>query len=488
MALYRRSFKGVSISLEQPSITYRAEGGSIFKLNLPFTCTYIIYEEIISTTGIFEACTEEETLIPPTDIVLTIDNFDGNCLYYTTSGDVRKGVKIKILDSVSEDYTSVSSPYCGISGLTQTTYFQLQSLDNPAIYSGIYIYYPPVTPNVKPTKILLSKSPQFIIYDKQIDYNYITISLYMWQGDFDDPPLMPNYSFKVDKISDVSYLNISQYLQDFFDSKPNETYFDDAPSDFGELINLKYTLFAHNSEFIVDQMNSDVMLASLGYGNFQDFANPVLILADGGGISIDSTLISIDSTLFTIDEVGDGLLFDQKSKYHKPNTHVFSGYIDLTSGNTAEIFTRQLTDDFKLSCTRKYEGKEVLFRNKSGFFDTFSFTRASSESVKFTQNTTPRLNKTPYSYHISDHNSVVSKTGNKIYTLNTDNLNEYSGEVLTELFYSDCYFLIDAENKTFIPLHLQDTDFSPKTDAVDRAKQQYTFKFIESNEFVQKIR
>jgi len=346
------------------------------------------------------------------------------------------------------------------------------------------------------TKILLAKSPQFITYESALNYSYLKVHLYVWNGLVADIPSFPTHTYTLFRNPNktIAYLNIQPAIAELLNPKPNSSYFTDHPSDFGEFTNLKYVIDVWRRESdgtmeLKDTVESDLMYATLGYGRHAEGANPFLIpLKVAGVVTIDSTLITIDSTLITIDSDGKNKLFDNKYKFFPPNSRVFDGIFNQSDTDSRDIIKRELVTDHKVSCPGKYEPKDIMYMNKNGLFEVFSFTKASSQSVKSISEISNRLSSTPYNYNIADHNQKITKTGTVKWTLNTDNLTQINGEYLTDLFFSDIYYMIDYDNETFIPMVLSSTDFSPKTDKVDRAKQQYTFTFEESNEYIQKIR
>ena len=342
--------------------------------------------------------------------------------------------------------------------------------------------------------ILLAKSPQFITYNSDLNYTFIKVYLYLWQGLFADIPSSATHTYTVYRTSTatkVTYVDVQQPILELLNPRPNSSYFTaSTTTDFGEFVNVKYTIdvFVDTSE-LIDNVDSTFMLATHGYGNYSNGSNPKLkIIPNPDVITSDSDLITIDSTLFTIDMDGKKILFENKYKYHAPNARVFDGFLNQDTTGSNDIISRELTSDFILSCPGKYAPKQVMYMDKNGLFDTFSFTRATSESVKSTIEVSNRLNPTPYDYNKYDHNQKVTKIGTVKWTFNTDNLSEINGEYLKDLFFSDIYYLIDYQTETFIPLILTDTDFVPKTAMNERGKQQYTFKFQEANEYVQKIR
>lgn len=345
--------------------------------------------------------------------------------------------------------------------------------------------------------ILLAKSPQFITYSSEINYTFLKVNLYIWHGAFDDLPLSPTHTYTVYKnpTKNLTYLNIQQPIIDLLNPVPNDSFFNlDNPTDFGEFVNVKYYYDVWEKETdgtleIKDSYESDSMLATLGYGRHIDGANPIVTpFETSGGVTIDTTFITIDSTDITIDSGGDNVFFENVYKFHAPNARVFDGIINENADSSDNYILRLKSNDFKLSCSGKYDPKQIIYMDENGFFDTFSFTKASSESIKSTIEVSNRMSPNPYAYNIAQHNQVVTKISTKKWTFNTDNLTEINGEYLKELFFSDRYYLIDYENETFIPLVLTDTDFTPKTAINDMGKQQYTFKFQEANEYIQKIR
>jgi hypothetical protein len=433
-------------------------------------------------------CVDDITPTPNIEPVITIVNYDSGCINYTiTGGTITNGINL-LISTNGTTWTSSAgsaiSPRCGIIEPTVTTWFRLQSLDTLSNYSNVYVYEVVIVePTIVPTEILLAKSPQFINYSDEIDYTKIVIKLFIWNGLFVDIPTNPNNTFTVFKTSATTYLNIQPYLVEHLNPKPNSTYFtNNDASDFGEFVNLKYIIEVFNDEILVDTISDKSKLATLGYGRHFHGANPHLTPSQAmEQITIDTTVITIDTTLITLDFYNLKKFFDNKNKFHPQNTRVYSGFFNDEATGSNNLIVRKIEADFKLTCSGKYTNRHIMYQDKNGLFDTFSFSRASSQFVKSTIGISNRLNTTPYDYNQYEHNQKVDKTGKVNWVFNTDNLTEINGEYLTDLFFSDTFYLIDYENENFIPLVLVDTDFEPKTAIKDKGKQQYTFKFSEAN-------
>ncbi|MES2575672.1 MAG: hypothetical protein V4572_12055 [Bacteroidota bacterium] len=328
------------------------------------------------------------------------------------------------------------------------------------------------------------------------------MKLYIWKGDFDfnpDFPHAPDFIenpthtftvYKTDPTKKLTYLNIQPYLADALSPGPNDSFFTETvATDFGEFINFRYTIDSYLGDDLLISSGYQMASATLGYGLHYQGANPYLTVYDFLRLyTIDSGIITIDSTLITIDAAGKRPIISNKYLYHPSDARVFDCYINESSTGTYDFMTRFLTDDFKLTCSGIYQNKHIMYMNKYGIFDTFSFNKSSTETIKNTKTTFNKMNATPYDFNTSEHNQTTTKIGATTWTLNTDNLNQISGEYLKDLFFSDRYYMIDYQRQTFIPLVLTETNFEPKTNIEHRAKQQYTFKFAEANEYVQNIR
>ncbi|MFC4477417.1 hypothetical protein [Flavobacterium chungangensis] len=320
-------------------------------------------------------------------------------------------------------------------------------------------------------KILLANSPIYAsIVGDFTDYNYIYVQLWAWNGKIEDKPV--DSTFKLAGIqanADNSKIaiEISDYITPFLEPKPNSTFFSLNPSGFGEFVNVEYFIEGY---FLDDSGNMDLvrvynsghLFACLGYGYVNELVHPKLKLEDGK--LIDNT------KKISTDEV------------------IHHNVVLKSSVDSDEIINREFTSIFRKICAKDYTSRQVLFLDKNGLINSFTFPRVSSKKAKYTAEKY-NITNTAGSYSTSGiYNKIYNKNGQIEWTFNTDNLDEYNVNLIQQLFTSDRHWLVDYQRNSFIPIHLVDDNFEKKTAIKDRAKMNYTIKFIEANDFIQNIR
>lgn len=365
----------------------------------------------------------------------------------------------------------------------------------------------PTSTNITREKILLANSPIFIKYTRNpVDYSYIKVKLYVWSGELSVKPIAPTFelvAYKNNIAIDTTAIEISDYLSPFLDPKPTKDFFSGIPGNFNEFINFQYQIDSYvlsfdNSTSLIESITSDVLFACLGYGYVSQGAMPVLDMKyQDGQNGIDSSTVTIDSTYITIDS--DGKVIENSKRISVDNLKQYNAQLNYMTSSSSGVITRSLTNFFKPICTKGYKPRQIMFLNKNGLLDLFTFPRVSTQKLKYTSdkyNRTASLNNNileydtmAWNYKMTDNfNTIFNKNGNQEWIFNTDNLDEYNVSVIEELYASDRHWLVDYDMETFIPLQLTDDTFEKKTAVKDRAKMNFTIRFIESNDYIQNIR
>lgn len=333
--------------------------------------------------------------------------------------------------------------------------------------------------------ILLAKSPIFITYTNEItDFNNMTVKLWVWSGLIAEKPLSPTYdliAYKNRQSADSLSIEISDYISPLIEPLPTSNFFTtESVGDFGEFINVQYQIDSYNYDNLtgdnedVETIVSPVLLASLGYGFVNQMASPKI-------------------------EINDDKLIDNSKRISIENLIHYDVELVSSSDTSTAVVNRTFTTNFKSICTKGYKPRQVLFLNKNGLIDSFTFPRVSSQKLKYTSdkfNKTASLNNSnsvndvlAYNYKISNNfNTIFNKNGNVEWIFNTDNLDEFNVDVIEQLYLSERHWLVDYEYNSFIPIQLTDDTFERKTAIKDRGKMNYTIKFIESNDYIQNIR
>ncbi len=386
--------------------------------------------------------------------------------------------------------------------VTEDQIFQMTSINE--IVFDIEIQQP-ISPSFTPPNgevlvdIIMTKSPYWVNYSSTPEnYTYIEIDLYIWNGNFVSVPDYPNYTLTAYKVTPTSsgiHVNIADYIADLINPKPNSSFYNTSASpSFNEFVNFGYQIRAYYTiglvNQLVDTVNSDLKMATLGYGYHQQGINPKMsLLIDASTTTIDSVLISIDSGDVTIDSTGLPKILDNTYKYHTHNTFVYNAQINRTATGAYDLLTRSFTQTYQLVCSGANKPYQVMYLDRNGILDTFTFPRTSKRSVKFKSEKYTKMVQEPWDYDTSERTSAISnKNGEVNWTVNTDLLDEINVNYIEQLMASDRHWIIDYDKESFIPINLTDSDFIEKTAINDKAKIQYTLSFVEANDYINNIK
>jgi hypothetical protein len=315
---------------------------------------------------------------------------------------------------------------------------------------------------IEENNILLAHSPIYIKYTNDPTlFTFIKVKLWVWKGLISSKPNLPTFElvgYKNRSTNDTISIEVSDYINPFLDPKPTKGYFNGDFGDFGEFVNVQYMIVAYYFEFgltdFYEAINSPVLFATLGHVKYNQLLYPHI-------------------------KINNGKLIDNTKRFSTPNLVVYDALLNSSTNSSEGVINRVYTANYKPVCDRYYIPRQIMFLNKNGLLDTFVFPRVSSQKMKSTSE----------KYKATDNSNVTyNKNGNVEWTFNTDNLDDYNVDVIEELYASDRHWLIDYRMKTFIPIQLSDDNFERKTSVKDRAKMNYTIRFIESNDYIQNIR
>lgn len=311
-------------------------------------------------------------------------------------------------------------------------------------------------------------SPYYITYQNNpVLYDYITVSLKIWHGEFYNIPAEPTYELTAYRTSSSSsayqslYIDISSYVADFIDPIPNSVWFEQYEqnqdySDYREVVNVKYQMdvWKSNGEkdpFLVESFDFPMKCATLGYGYPKEGPNP---------------------------QPSSYQLVDNATKSVAPSQNYYTIKLATDAYASWNVFDRQPDNISTFTCSGKYKPMQIMYLDKNGILDVFTFPKSSKRSITFKSEDYKRMKDRPFDYNFNEHSEVsYNKNGVEKYEVNTDLLNENNVIYIEQLMASDRHWLVDYENYTFHPLNLKDTEFMEKTSINDKAKISYTLKF-----------
>lgn len=324
--------------------------------------------------------------------------------------------------------------------------------------------------------VILTESPAWLTYTNEPeDFDYVTLDLWVYRGGISDYPVDPTFSFTKFKVTtgDTTVaFNVSDFVGGLINPKLSDNWIYDEDitnHDFGETVWVKYRVrgWSGDSDTPVDT-EEGTKLATKGWGFFEQGPNPQLT----------SNLVA--------DPRNNYITQGHKAWEARLNLPVESG--STTTGN---IVTRlDMIEEMNAVCEPKYPTYQVVYLNKNGFYEGFSFPKASREKVTIEKKDYFKLSRTPYNYSPLNHyKNVVEKDTTKEITLNTDmGLSDYDVTKLGYMVESRQHYLIDIDNNRILPVVLKTTDFEVKNRLNQKAQVQYEFTFEYANQVKNNIR
>jgi|GEM_PF-4611244 len=313
---------------------------------------------------------------------------------------------------------------------------------------------------------LAALSPYYIIYNQTNPYDKISVDLNIWKGSINNKTIEPNYQFikyKTNYNDTTTSINIAQIVRSFLEPKLTNSWTagTNLNGGFDECCYVEWVCYGlldilnidgePTGEALLVSTLSDRKIALLGYGYFEEGANPV----------ITNPLSSLSEYI----TLGD-------------DEFVAVGSTGATSTDLAIVRTK---NPFRGTCEGIYKPYQVVYLNKNGVFVGFSFPKLSKRVITSKTDSFERLLNKPYQYSTIDHYTrVLNKTEKLKYTLNTALLSENDVKYIKELIQSEKHYLIYEDN--IIPVILKDFDFEVKNRANNKAKIQYTIEFDSANE------
>ncbi len=319
---------------------------------------------------------------------------------------------------------------------------------------------------------ILARNTYYIKYESDaVNYDYITVDLYVWSGTASTPPATPKTLtvYKVQTTDTKVAVDVSDYIKSFLDPVIDDTWLtnDTSNGHYGEIVWVKWTVRAYKLQSngiignLFQTVNQPPKPATLGYGDFIDGAN--------------STAISNTMVIGT----------DKYSNSTAFNYNCISGTV---STNTDTILTRSNVD-YKNSCSHHHTTYSIAYLNKYGIWDDLKFNRLSKRTVEISNDKYDFYTKNPSEYSTNIATTKIYNIKSKEeYLLNTDLLDDVQNSYMEQLFTSDRHYLIDWDDSKIHPVILSDKKFEPKLSKYEKAKIQWTVKFELANNKINDIR
>lgn len=323
---------------------------------------------------------------------------------------------------------------------------------------------------VKLNEILLTNSPYFLSYNNIASaFDYVVLRLIQTlpngsRAVLESNDVMKLVAYKVNQSDDFVKIDISDYIKRYLNPMPDYSFFySSTPKFSNEIIYWTFCFDAYkiDNPIRVERIYGNNRGATLGYGLYKEGVNP----------SLPSTLI-----------------IDNSNRFSNTKFRTFNLNLSLNPTLRDGGIVRSLTTDYMPVCTGKYNGKQILFLNRAGVYDSFLFPKSHNRSLKTRSENYYKMQDSS-NFNPNYHNKVdINKNALVEWSFNTDLLDNYNVKVLEELIVSERYFLVDYEKEAFIPLLLTSTDFDQKKRINDRSKMNYTLNFEEASDYKNNVK
>lgn len=327
--------------------------------------------------------------------------------------------------------------------------------------------------------MILSKSPHYLNITLDFSTTYsVGLDLFIWSGDKANVPLTPTYSLTKERPSiEVSQLDIeiSDLVNDYIETKPEL-----------QTATGKYNTLSGNGVWVksVITFNDDVQtitpveqitFAVAGYGFYLEGINPQ---AEGALTSskiqkVDDLILFpylADGTIAQL-EVSDGVTTQTYGLTNENDSNARIGYLWVDTGDFTETFIT-VTDSvnewvYEVITECKYTPEKVLYLNKNGAFDLFTFFKAKKEKTSIDSEKFNNAFVSNGSYDTTRHQfKKLNVTAKDKFTLNTDYVSEDENVRVMELLTSDTVYLI--QDNTLVPVNVDTTSLDLKTRINDK--------------------
>ena len=292
-------------------------------------------------------------------------------------------------------------------------------------------------------------------------------------------------------------LDVSPFLREYFRYLPF-TYGDTrvANNTYGGTVRFAYeikdqdgVLLSSGDYYVQDGYNyfkegnnpnlpaNGIYLSSNYYVVNKDYAFNIGVLNDGTylGATIGATVYN-----FTVE---DNLTTKVKQMWVYLNSYADGEIVNV-------IFTPAVGDpvtiqlEVREEC--KYEPVNVMFLNKFGNYEIFSFFKANQKQVKTSSDSFNANLLSGGSYDSRLHQKQrYNVSALESITMNSGYLPESSNERIVQLLLSEHVYIVDVENNDFIPINITDSSKTLQTRVNDKVinhtvKAEYAFNKIQS--------
>lgn len=329
--------------------------------------------------------------------------------------------------------------------------------------------------------MILTKSPHYINISLDFATTYsVTMQLFVWEGEKANVPITPQYTITKER-PDISVsqldMEISDLIHDYIDNKPSlKTTSGKYATSSGNAVWIKYIIsFNDDVETITDTEVVDFAVA--GYGYFLEGINtqlpPTRVLTSSTVQKVEDSFYLpyyADGTISQL-EVSDGTTTNTYALANETDSTNKLGFLFIDVNDyTGDYIT--VTDSvnewtFEVVTECKYTPEKILFLNRYGAYELFTFFKAKKESIKVSGEDFNNSYVSGGSYDVQRHQKqMYNMQSSESFELNTDYLPEEENERIKELMQSDSVYLITGG--TPVPINVKTDSLELKTRINDK--------------------
>lgn len=349
--------------------------------------------------------------------------------------------------------------------------------------------------------IVLSRSPYWFRYSPGIEYDSMTLNVYLYSGhQVNDRPVAPTYTLSKSVVQ-AGQSTIGFDIHSLINDRVQGNVIDfggagASPVNFTDTVWCYVEADVYLADDVVLQLEQQ-LLGVDGFGYHSELFNPQIqtkvLSSITDHIVYDGTeypLYFLTEGLTEITINGVNVDFDFDTNYNAQNIGYvnLAAYIDNDTAFTAAFEYGAVTETHNVTVRTecRYTKVNCLFKNKYGVYQSLVFPKLSKNDFNRTAQDYTRSIANVGQYNLNTHSkrNYLTSLSQKI-TVNTDFLPESQNELIKELLLSEFVYLKIDEVLT--PVNLTSSSWAEKTSHINKLIQ-YTMEFTISHDLMNNIK
>ncbi len=337
--------------------------------------------------------------------------------------------------------------------------------------------------------MILTKSPHYINVSLSFATTYsVQLDLYIWEGEKANVPISPTYTLTKSRpdVADTQLdIEISHLLEDFITNKPTiESVSGKKATLTGNAVWFRYVVsFNDDTETIAPIDITDFAVS--GYGYHLEGINPDVPISK---VLTSSTIQKVDDAIYfpyiadgtiTQLDVSDGTTNQVYALSNEQNSINRLGYLYINvadfTGQYISISDSVSEWNYEVVTECKYTPEKILFLNKYGAYELFTFFKARKDKIKIESKEFNNAYVKNGGYDVQRHQmQKFGVSANESFELNTDYIAEEENERINQLLLSSSVYLI--KDTALVPVKVDSSSLDIKTRINDKLVN-YTLDF-----------